>query len=130
MPQLEQMQPRAVTFLGVCCSLDLLLPLPLSEHRCYVSTALCPLPLCSALEQVQPRVVSYEEQVTTLREGLADLHEREEDWSKAAQTLAGIDLDSGWLAQSRLVGTKWMLWLSGCLHGRRGKWFVVKLACT
>ncbi len=39
--------------------------------------------------------MSYEEQVTTVREHLASLLEKEEDWSKAAQTLAGIDLDSG-----------------------------------
>lgn len=47
------------------------------------------------LEKIQPRVVSYEEQVTTVREHLANLLEKEEEWSKAAQTLAGIDLDSG-----------------------------------
>ena len=40
-------------------------------------------------------MVSYEEQVTTVREHLANLLEKEEEWSKAAQTLAGIDLDSG-----------------------------------
>lgn len=50
---------------------------------------------CSLLEKIQPRVVSYEEQVTTVREHLANLLEKEEEWSKAAQTLAGIDLDSG-----------------------------------
>jgi COP9 signalosome complex subunit 4 len=40
-------------------------------------------------------VVSYEEPVTTIREQLAATLEREEDWAKAAQVLAGIDLDSG-----------------------------------
>ena len=50
---------------------------------------------CSLLGKIQPRVVSYEEQVTTVREHLANLLEKEEEWSKAAQTLAGIDLDSG-----------------------------------
>ena len=49
----------------------------------------------SALERIQPRVVSYEEPVTTIREQLAATLEREEDWAKAAQVLAGIDLDSG-----------------------------------
>ena len=39
--------------------------------------------------------MSYEEQVTTVREHLAGLLEKEEEWSRAAQTLAGIDLDSG-----------------------------------
>eukprot|EP00245_Coleochaete_scutata_P009413 TRINITY_DN3090_c0_g1_i1.p1 TRINITY_DN3090_c0_g1~~TRINITY_DN3090_c0_g1_i1.p1 ORF type:complete len:401 (+),score=100.64 TRINITY_DN3090_c0_g1_i1:15-1217(+) len=48
-----------------------------------------------ALAQIQPRVVSFEEQVSTIREGLADLYEQEEEWSKAAQMLGGIDLDSG-----------------------------------
>ena len=42
-----------------------------------------------------PRVVSFEEQVSVLREGLAKLYQDEEDWSRAAQVLAGIDLDSG-----------------------------------
>lgn len=52
--------------------------------------------LCTyTLERVQPRVVSFEEQAALIRERLAELHEAEEDWSKAAQTLAGIDLDSG-----------------------------------
>ena len=50
---------------------------------------------CSALERVQPRVVSYEEQVTTMREGLADCYEAEDNWAEAAKTLAMIDLDSG-----------------------------------
>ena len=50
---------------------------------------------CSALAGAQPRVVSYEEQVTQLREQLADLYALEEDFTKAAQLLAGIDLDSG-----------------------------------
>jgi COP9 signalosome complex subunit 4 len=40
-------------------------------------------------------VVSYEAEAATIREHLATLHEQEEDWSRAAQTLAGIDLDSG-----------------------------------
>ena len=51
--------------------------------------------LRSALERIQPRVVSYEEQATAIREQLAKLLEDEEEWTKAAQTLAGIDLDSG-----------------------------------
>jgi COP9 signalosome complex subunit 4 len=44
---------------------------------------------------VQPRAVSYEEQVSAIREQLAALYEGQEEWSKAAQALAGIDLDSG-----------------------------------
>ena len=59
-------------------------------------SVLCTLRIfSSALERIQPRVVSYEEQATVIREQLAKLLEDEEDWTKAAQTLAGIDLDSG-----------------------------------
>ncbi|KAH9692894.1 COP9 signalosome complex subunit 4 [Citrus sinensis] len=47
------------------------------------------------LAQIQPRVVSFEEQVLIIREKLADLYESEQQWSKAAQMLSGIDLDSG-----------------------------------
>lgn len=46
------------------------------------------------LNQIQPRVVSFEEQVLIIREKLAELYEAEEQWSKAAQILSGIDLDS------------------------------------
>lgn len=48
-----------------------------------------------ALERLAPRQVSFEEQATVLRENLAELLEAEEEWTQAAQTLAGIDLDSG-----------------------------------
>ena len=34
-------------------------------------------------------------QVSIIREGLAELYENEEQWSKAAQMLSGIDLESG-----------------------------------
>ncbi|RDB22701.1 COP9 signalosome complex subunit 4 [Hypsizygus marmoreus] len=47
------------------------------------------------LNTVQPRIVSYEEQVNTLRFQLADLLEEEEEWSDAARVLMGISLDSG-----------------------------------
>ncbi|KAF2324545.1 hypothetical protein GH714_015161 [Hevea brasiliensis] len=47
------------------------------------------------LAQIQPRVVSFEEQVLIIREKLAELYESEQQWSKAAQMLSGIDLDSG-----------------------------------
>ncbi|KAF8812475.1 hypothetical protein BYT27DRAFT_7182922 [Phlegmacium glaucopus] len=47
------------------------------------------------LATVQPRIVSYEEQVNTLRFQLADLLEEEEEWSEAARVLMGISLDSG-----------------------------------
>ncbi|KAJ3668562.1 hypothetical protein LUZ60_005984 [Juncus effusus] len=47
------------------------------------------------LAQIQPRVVSFEEQVVVIREKLAELYETEQQWSRAAQMLSGIDLDSG-----------------------------------
>jgi COP9 signalosome complex subunit 4 len=47
------------------------------------------------LNTVQPRIVSYEEQVNTLRFHLADLLEEEEEWSPAARVLMGISMDSG-----------------------------------
>mmetsp|Transcript_38967 Transcript_38967/g.54119 ORF Transcript_38967/g.54119 Transcript_38967/m.54119 type:complete len:408 (+) Transcript_38967:44-1267(+) len=58
-----------------------------------------------ALEKFQPRVVSFEEQVATIRESLAQIHEAEEEWSKAAQVLGGIDLDSG----NRILDTEYKL---------------------
>ena len=64
---------------------------PLCVH-CLLHKDLCP---CSTLERLQPRVVSYEEQVTAIREQLADVLIDEEDYNRAAKTLAGIDLDSG-----------------------------------
>lgn len=47
------------------------------------------------MEVIEPRVASYEEQATAIREQLANILEGEEEWTKAAQTLGGIDLDSG-----------------------------------
>ena len=48
-----------------------------------------------SLQCIQPRVVSFEEQVNKLRENLAKCHEVDEEWSQAAVALAGIDLESG-----------------------------------
>ena len=48
-----------------------------------------------ALEKITPRVVSFEEQVSVLREGLAKLLKDDGKASEAASMLAGIDLDSG-----------------------------------
>ncbi|KAF8351424.1 hypothetical protein F5887DRAFT_207262 [Amanita rubescens] len=48
-----------------------------------------------SLSIIQPRIVSYEEQVNGLRSQLADLLEQEEEWSEAARVLMGISLDSG-----------------------------------
>ncbi|KAI0352954.1 hypothetical protein OH77DRAFT_1428076 [Trametes cingulata] len=47
------------------------------------------------LNIVQPRIVSYEEQVNSLRFQLADILEEQEQWSDAARVLMGISLDSG-----------------------------------
>ncbi|KAK4744790.1 hypothetical protein SAY87_011102 [Trapa incisa] len=43
-----------------------------------------------ALAQIQPRVVSFEEQVLVIRETLAELYESEQQWSKVAQMLSVI----------------------------------------
>ncbi|KAG7096925.1 hypothetical protein E1B28_004326 [Marasmius oreades] len=44
---------------------------------------------------VQPKIVSFEEQVSTLRFQLADILENEEEWSEAARVLMAVPLDSG-----------------------------------
>lgn len=49
----------------------------------------------NALEQLQPRVLSFEEQASSLRMQLAGLLEAEEDWNEAARVLLAIPLDSG-----------------------------------
>lgn len=47
------------------------------------------------LATVQPRTVSYEEQVNGLKFQLADLLEIEEEWSEAARVLMSTSLESG-----------------------------------
>ncbi|KAJ7781206.1 hypothetical protein B0H16DRAFT_1671545 [Mycena metata] len=49
----------------------------------------------ATLATIQPRIVSYEEQVNILRFQLADILEEEEEWSEAARVLMGTSLDSG-----------------------------------
>ena len=39
--------------------------------------------------------MSFDEQVSVLREGLSKLYQNDAEWSRAAKMLAGIDLDSG-----------------------------------
>ncbi|KIK68131.1 hypothetical protein GYMLUDRAFT_36968 [Collybiopsis luxurians FD-317 M1] len=46
------------------------------------------------IDTAQPKIVSYEEQVSNLRFQLADIYEDEEEWSDAARVLMGIQLDS------------------------------------
>nr|CAG8665840.1 7879_t:CDS:2 [Entrophospora candida] len=52
------------------------------------------------LNKVQPRLVSFEEQISILREKLAGIYETEEDWIESAKVLQGIPLDSGHRAVS------------------------------
>ena len=47
------------------------------------------------IEVVQPRVISFEDQVVTIRTHLADIYEREQNWSEAAKVLVGIPLETG-----------------------------------
>lgn len=47
------------------------------------------------LEKVQPRVISFEEQVASIRQHLADIYEREQSWREAANVLVGIPLETG-----------------------------------
>lgn len=47
------------------------------------------------LEKVQPRVISFEEQVASIRQHLAQIYEREQQWKEAANVLVGIPLETG-----------------------------------
>ncbi|PWA26420.1 hypothetical protein CCH79_00001193 [Gambusia affinis] len=47
------------------------------------------------LEKIQPRVISFEEQVASVRQHLATIYEKEGDWRNAAQVLVGIPLETG-----------------------------------
>ncbi|XP_050302083.1 COP9 signalosome complex subunit 4 [Anthonomus grandis grandis] len=47
------------------------------------------------LEKVQPRVISFEEQVASIRQHLADIYERNQQWREAAAVLVGIPLETG-----------------------------------
>ncbi|KAG2222608.1 hypothetical protein INT45_008727 [Circinella minor] len=51
--------------------------------------------LLFAIERAQPRAVSFEEQLSQLREKLAGVYEAEEEFLEAAQVLQSIQLDSG-----------------------------------
>ncbi|CAK8691693.1 unnamed protein product [Clavelina lepadiformis] len=48
-----------------------------------------------ALNRVQPRVISFEEQVAQIRQHLATIFEKEENWKDAALMLVGIPIESG-----------------------------------
>ncbi|XP_014783832.1 COP9 signalosome complex subunit 4 [Octopus bimaculoides] len=47
------------------------------------------------LERVYTRVISFEEQVASIRQHLANIYEREKIWAEAAQVLVGIPLETG-----------------------------------
>ena len=47
------------------------------------------------LDKVQPRVISFEEQVAGIRQHLADIYERNQKWRDAAVVLVGIPLETG-----------------------------------
>ena len=47
------------------------------------------------LEKMQPRVISFEEQVAGIRQHLADIYERNQKWRDAAVVLVGIPLETG-----------------------------------
>lgn len=47
------------------------------------------------LDKVQPRVISFEEQVASIRQHLAAIYEREQNWRDAANVLVGIPLETG-----------------------------------
>ena len=47
-----------------------------------------------ALENIQPRAISFEDQVTSYRQFLAEIYESEAEWRKAANILSGIPLET------------------------------------
>lgn len=47
------------------------------------------------LDKVQPRVISFEEQVANIRQHLSQIYEHEENWHEAANVLVGIPLETG-----------------------------------
>ncbi|XP_063973518.1 COP9 signalosome complex subunit 4 [Diachasmimorpha longicaudata] len=49
----------------------------------------------NTLDKVQPRVISFEEQVASIRQHLADIYERNQTWREAAKVLVGIPLETG-----------------------------------
>lgn len=47
------------------------------------------------LEKVQPRAISFEEQVACIRQHLSQIYEREQNWKEAANVLGQIPLETG-----------------------------------
>ena len=47
-----------------------------------------------ALEKIQPRAISFEDQVTSYRQFMSEIYENEREWRKAANMLNGIPLET------------------------------------
>ncbi|KAJ6646979.1 COP9 signalosome complex subunit 4 [Pseudolycoriella hygida] len=47
------------------------------------------------LDRVQPRVISFEEQVASIRQHLSQIYERNKNWRESANVLVGIPLETG-----------------------------------
>jgi COP9 signalosome complex subunit 4 len=47
-----------------------------------------------ALERIQPRAISFEDQVTSYRQFMSEIYEKEGEWRKAANMLNGIPLET------------------------------------
>ena len=47
-----------------------------------------------SLDKIQPRAISFEDQVTNYRQFLSEIYEREGDFKKAANILSGIPLET------------------------------------
>lgn len=48
-----------------------------------------------ALDKIQPRAISFEDQVTLYRQFLSEIYEKEGDFREAARILSGIPLETG-----------------------------------
>lgn len=65
------------------------------QHLSNLSNAMCKEVCHFALERIQPRVISFEEQVAQIRQHLAKVYEQEESWREAANILVGIPIETG-----------------------------------
>lgn len=73
------------------------------------------------LQVIQPRVISYEEQAAEIRQALAEIYEKEENWREAAKVLVGIPLETGQRLANIIIGKKYEQYLTGLskkIHGR------------
>lgn len=66
-----------------------------SQHLPSLPTSVSKAVSHFTLEKVHPRVVSFEEQVASIRQHLALIYESEQLWKEAAQVLVGIPLETG-----------------------------------